>query len=159
MYTNYENSYDGGSIAAGLIFSIIGYVLTAWFMGKVFKKAGIAPWRAWVPIYNNWVFLELGGFKGYLILLGLFAWIPFLGIVATIALIVVMLLAAYRIGAGFDKGPWWTVLYFFFPVIWLGILAFGSDYYNPEEARSNGGNPDIYPQDKISSVSNQKYGY
>jgi hypothetical protein len=31
---------------------------------KLFKKANVAAWKAWVPFVNIWTFLQLGGQKG-----------------------------------------------------------------------------------------------
>lgn len=145
--------YDDGSagvFAFGFIFGLVFYVINAWFMGKVFNKLGIKAWRAWVPIYGQWVFLEAGGFKGYLILIGLLTGIPFLGFFASIAVAVILTMAAYRIGTGFHKGAGWTVLYFFLPIVWYGILGLNKEQYDPQEARSNSANPDVYPQDKAT---------
>lgn len=123
-YTNYEN-LDPGVIIFAVVIALISYAITAWFTGEIFAKAGLEKWKAWVPVYNNWVFLELGGQKGWYILLGLLSAIPLVGFVASIFLIVVLCMAAYNIGNNFNKPSfWWVVLYFFLPVIWLGILAF-----------------------------------
>lgn len=157
------NSYgydeaSAGAFAFGFIFGVIIYVINAWFMGRVFNKLGIKAWRAWIPVYSQWVFLEAGGFKGYLILIGLLGGIPFLGFFASIAIAVILTMAAYRIGAGFHKSAGWTVLYFFLPFVWAGILAFNKDHYDPQEARVNGANPDVYPADRAELGIGTNYG-
>ena len=50
-----------------LFIIVIGYVLPAIFMMKLFKKARVKPWAAWVPFYNQWKFLQIGGYHGQLI--------------------------------------------------------------------------------------------
>ena len=48
-------------ITSALIFAVIGYLLTAWFLMKIFEKAGVqGKWRAWVPFYNTLIFAKLG---------------------------------------------------------------------------------------------------
>ena len=46
---------------------VLGYVLPALFTMRIFKKAGVKPWIAWVPFYNQWKFLQIGGYNGALI--------------------------------------------------------------------------------------------
>ena len=101
------------------------YALFAWFLARIFRKAGVAQWKAWVPFYNGWVFFELGGQPGWLALLAL---IPGASIVAA----VFSCIAAYHIGAAFQKPDGgWVVLYIFVPYVWLGIFAFDRSSWNP----------------------------
>ena len=48
-------------------------------LSAVFRKSGEEAWKAWVPVLNPIVLLQLGGLSGWLILLGL---VPFLGLLA-----------------------------------------------------------------------------
>lgn len=144
----YDDAAGAGFLAFNFAFTVIVYVLNAWFLSKVFNKMGIKGWRAWVPLYGQWVFLRAGGFQGYWIFLAFLSVIPIVNFFAWIALLVIQTMAAYRINSGFHRSALWTVLYFFFSIIWAGILAFNSDYYDPEEARANGANPDVYPEDR-----------
>ena len=99
--------------------AIMGYLLFSWFLARVFRKAGIQSWKAWIPFYSHWIVLELGGQAGWLILLAL---VPGASIVATVFLFI----AIYNVGAGFDRpGAGWLVLFIFLPIVWLGIIAFG----------------------------------
>ena len=44
-----------------LIFAIAGYVISSFFLMRIFEKAGVqGKWRAWVPVYNILVFAKLG---------------------------------------------------------------------------------------------------
>jgi hypothetical protein len=135
MISTYD---DGGSAAgavAGLLFTLIFmgvyivliiaiYVVTALFLSKIFVKAGEPAWKAWVPGYNTWVFLELGGQAGWWILVAL---VPIVGIAAS----VFMCIAAYNVGLRFGKTGAWVVLYIFLPYVWFGILAFDRSVWNP----------------------------
>jgi hypothetical protein len=108
-----------------LIFAVAGYLVVSWFLMRIFRKAGVEGWKAWVPFYNSWIFLELGGQQGWLILLHL---VPGGGIVATIF----GYIASYHVGASFSKpGAGWVVLYIFLPFIWLAIVAFDNSRWNP----------------------------
>jgi hypothetical protein len=127
---------DGGSssLIAGISYLIFGvlyflifvawYVVSSWFTGRVFAKAGIPQWKGWVPFYNIWVFLELGGQPGWLAVL---AWIPGANLVTT----VFRCIAAYRIGLGFGKQGAWVVLYIFVSIIWLGIVGLDRSRWEP----------------------------
>ena len=134
----YPDTYDSSSpeitVATLVIYAIaiaIGYLLTAIPMAKIFQKANVESWKAWVPIYNSWTFLELGGQKGWYALLALTAVIPFIGFFGSLVSAVFLCIAAYKIGLAFQKEGVWVVLYIFFPVIWLFILAFDSSRFNP----------------------------
>lgn len=122
-----SSSADAGAVA--LMLGIIGfamlisYVVCALFMGMMFKKAGVPAWKAWVPVYSGWVFLELGGQKGWLSLLFLLSWIPFIGFIPAIVAFVYTVIAAYRIGLNFGKEGWFVAVYLLLGVVWLIWLA------------------------------------
>lgn len=129
-YYNDSYTYSTNTVsdaeAAGftvLVFLIIGavaiitYVVSAIFTSMIFKKAGEDGWKAWVPFYNNWVLLELGGQKGYWAVLAL---VPFVNI----ASMVFMYIAMYNIGLNLKKEGTFVLLAIFLPlvwVIWLGV--------------------------------------
>jgi hypothetical protein len=110
-----------------LVFLLGFYALNAWFLSLVFRKVGIKRWKAWVPVYNNWVFLELGGQQGWLAILSL---IP----IASIVAVVFMCIAAYNVGLAFAKEGAWVVLYFFLPWLWLAITGFDSSRWEPSRS-------------------------
>ena len=114
-----------------IVMILIGvYILTSIAKMKIFKKAGLPGWKAWVPFYNNWLFLELGGYNGALIFL---AFIPFFG---GIALLVATCLAANEISKKLDKSN----IFILFPlgvitggitkIIWYYIAGFGKSTWN-----------------------------
>lgn len=137
-----------------LFFSLIFYIISSIFLAKIFNKMGEKAWPAWVPVYNSWIFLEYGGFKGALSLLTLapivlypFGAIPILGFLfallsqaTSIALFVLLIIASINIGKGFGKDPVWAFLYALVTPVWLGILAFGKSTYdaslNPKSLRN-----------------------
>ena len=100
-----------------LLFAVVSYAVTAWLLGRIFKKAGVEQWIAWVPIYNNWKLLEIGGQQGFWAVLAI---IPFVNIVAAIFTYIAM----YHIGKKLGKEDWFIVLAIFLPLVWLVWLAF-----------------------------------
>jgi hypothetical protein len=136
MITSYDSDNSATGAAAVLLFTLIFsafyvalivvvYVVSSLFLGRIFAKAGEPAWKAWVPVYNTWVFLELGGQAGWWALV---AFVPFIGIASS----VFMCLAAYNIGLRFAKTGVWVVLYILVPYVWWGIFAFDRSVWNPQ---------------------------
>ncbi|MFE7843858.1 DUF5684 domain-containing protein [Microbacterium sp. NPDC057407] len=97
------------------------YVWTAIALSAVFRKSGEEAWRAWVPILNLVVLLQLGGFSGWLVLVALvpgFGWL---------ALWIVQVVACYRINVAFGHGAGMTVLAALLFPVWATVLGFGPD--------------------------------
>ncbi len=115
-----ETTADAGAVMAvfGIFFLVfvVLYVIHAIFLGMVFKKAGIASWKAWVPVYNSWIMLEMGGQAGWLVLL---SFIPGAAIVTSIFLYIAM----YHIGLKLQKEGWFVLLAIFVPTVWIIWLA------------------------------------
>ena len=99
------------------IFALISYVVTAWLLGRIFKKAGVEQWVVWVPVYNTWKLLEIGGQQGFWAVLSL---VPIVNIVSA----VFMYIAMYHIGKKLGKEDWFIVIAIFLPLVWLIWLAF-----------------------------------
>lgn len=136
---------DNGAIVAvalllgffAFVFAIAFYVLSAWFLMKIFDKAGVqGRWRAWVPVYNFMVFAKLGDLSPWVMLIAIGA-AALLGQVAAIGWIIALLpivvsaLAAWRVGLKLQKEPVWVVLYVPLTIVWLGINAFDKSRWNP----------------------------
>ena len=112
---------------------VVGVVLLLFYfitLSKIFKKAGIKGWIAWVPYYNIWKFFEMGNLHPALSLLILGNTIPYIGWLFSLASIVLSIIAAYNIGKGFGKKGSFTLLYIFLFIVWQGILAFGKDKWS-----------------------------
>lgn len=131
-YRYYSTEYDpqvalqvsAGILFFTLVFVVAFYVLYAIMLGKIFKKAGVESWKAWVPVYNSWVMLELGGQKGYWAVVAL---IPFVGIIGTIF----MYIAMYYIGLSLGKESVFVLLAIFFPIVWVIWLAVDKSTWKP----------------------------
>ena len=121
-------------IVIGIIFIVATYVLTAYFLSRIFKKANIdKPWAAWVPVYNNWKLLEIGGQQGFWAVL---AFIPLVNIVSA----VFMIIAMYNIGLKLQKGTAFVLLAIFLPIVWLIWLALDSSKWDDSK-----GTPSLAP--------------
>lgn len=107
----------GSMMVAMLLFAVIAYIIGALLFGRIFKKAGIPAWIAWVPFYNNWKLLEIGGQQGFWAVLAI---IPVVNIVSSIF----MLIAMYHIGLKLGKSGSFVLWAIFFPIVWLAWLAF-----------------------------------
>lgn len=115
---------DAAAIAVPILVSLIAsaalYVWVALALSAVFRKSGEESWKAWVPILNTIVVLQLGALSPWLILVGL---VPFLG---PLALWVVIVIACYRINVAFGFGVGMTVLAALLFPVWATVLGFGS---------------------------------
>ena len=107
-------------ILISLLAFVALYVWTAIALSAVFRKSGAEGWKAWVPVLNLVILLQLGGLSGWLVLLAL---IPVLG---AVALWVVQIIACYRINVAFDHGAGMTVLAAVLFPVWATVLGFGS---------------------------------
>ena len=117
--TDIENS-SGVALGVILFLVIVAlYVWTALALSAVFRKSGQQAWKAWVPVLNQIVLLNLGGLSGWLYLLVL---IPFAGPVILWGLLIV---AYYRINLSFGHGLGMTVLAALLLPVWATILGFG----------------------------------
>lgn len=149
LHLAYSDPYGASDAAAaaimaavygfGAIFGLIGYVIGAFLLMKVFEKAGVeGKWRAWVPGYNYLIYAKLGDVSPWVVLgVIVAAFIPILNIFAGLAFYVVMIMASVRVNAKFGKE--WPILLLFILgplgiLIYLAILAFGSARWNPAAA-------------------------
>jgi hypothetical protein len=110
-----------------LIFAVVAYVIQALLLGRIFAKAGVPAWKAWVPVYNSWVTLELGGQQGFWAVL---AFVPVVNIVS----VVFMYIAMYHIGLKLGKEGAFVLLAIFLPIVWYIWLAVDSSTWKGEHA-------------------------
>lgn len=129
-YTATDASSAGAALVLGvgfflfalLIFAAI-YVLFALCLMRIFKKAGVPGWIAWVPVYNSWKLLEIGGQQGFWAVL---AFLPIVSIVSA----VYMYIAQYHIAKKLGKGGEFVLWAIFIPAVWYIWLAFDSSKWN-----------------------------
>lgn len=122
------------------LFVIAMYVISALCLMRIFKKADIEqPWAAWVPIYNNWKMLEVGGQQGFWAVLAI---IPIVNIVSA----VFMYIAMYHIGLKLEKEGVFVLFAIFLPPVWLIWLAVDKSTWH-----ETAGAPSLTPVNVTSS--------
>jgi multisubunit Na+/H+ antiporter MnhB subunit len=99
------------------VLTIFAYVISALLVSRIFKKAGLAGWPAWVPFYNNWRLFEIGGQRGALSLLLAVPILQFIGIIF-------YYIALYHIGLKLQKSGAFILLAILLPIVWMAVLAF-----------------------------------
>ena len=145
---NYSSGYGTGGVLAiilgvyavvvaiGLLFAIAIYIVNGVAFMKLFRKVGVEPWAAWVPFFNNWRLLEVGGQEGWFSILSL---VPVGNYVAAVFLGI----AGHKIGTAFRKDGAWTVLYIFLPFVWAWLLANDPAPYEPQNMALSGWKPPL----------------
>jgi hypothetical protein len=123
-------------IGFSLLVAIAVYVLNGFAFMKLYRKVGIEPWAAWVPYFQQWRLLELGGQPGWIVLLNL------LGPAAYVA-VVFEAMGAYRIGLAFRKTGSWVVLFIFLPFVWAWLLAADNEPYDLNLVAQHGYGPPL----------------
>ncbi|MCL2174091.1 hypothetical protein FWH58_02215 [Candidatus Saccharibacteria bacterium] len=66
-----EWQWSAGVIVGAVCSGLIMYVLNAFLLGRLFRKAGVPAWKAWVPVLNIWKLFQIGGRAGVWALLPL----------------------------------------------------------------------------------------
>lgn len=129
-YETSTTNVDSGTAAAFAVFAvfyviiiIVAYAVSSFLLSRIFKKAGVEPWKAWVPIYNSWIVYELGGQKGFWAVLQL---VPIVNIVSAVFYVIAM----YQIGLNLGKEGWFVLFAIFLPIVWLIWLAFDDSTWN-----------------------------
>jgi len=128
------------------VFLIVGiiilgvYVVESIFRMKIFEKAGRNKWLGFVPIYKDYILIEIGEINWYWmialygpILLGVVAsCIPFFGSILSSALAILSIVARvnvyYNVAKKFKTEDWFMIILALVPIVGEGILAFSSNY-------------------------------
>lgn len=111
----------GALLAAILVTALVAWAITAVAGWKIFVKAGVEGWKALIPLYNIYLYLEIAGYNGWLVLL---TFVPYVGS------FVVAILMAIGLAKNFGKSVLFAVFgLLIFSLVGYLILAFGSDKY------------------------------
>jgi len=139
--TAYESGDPAVAAAVALMFSffffifiVALYVVMALCLMRIFKKAGVKPWIAWVPFYNNWKMLEIGGQQGFWAVLAI---LPLVNIVSA----VFMYIAMYNIGLKLGKDGAYVLLAIFLAPVWFILMAVDKSPWNDKA-----GAPSLAPE-------------
>lgn len=112
-----------GIILFTLIVSAVAYVISAILLGKIFKKAGVQSWIAWVPFYNSWKMLEIGGQQGFWAILAIVPLVQYVSIVF-------IFIAMYNIGLKLGKSGTFVLFGIFLSIVWYIWLAVDDSTWN-----------------------------
>jgi hypothetical protein len=140
-------AFFGILILFELVIIAAAYVVMGFALMSFFRKVGVEPWIAWVPIYNHWKWLEVAGFPGAIALAAL---VPYGGIVSSVFLYIGM----YRTGLAFGKEPAFVLLGIFLPFVWAFMLGGSAEVYRPEVLAQHGYPP---PRAGFGSVPPAQY--
>lgn len=126
MDSGYGYTVDSGGMSAGmsLITLIPTLVICAFIiicMWKLFTKCDEPGWKSLIPFYSTWVQLKL--FWGEKCV------VPFILMFVPFANFVVLIMLYVKMARSFGKGGGFAVGLIFLSIIFLPILAFGSDDY------------------------------
>ncbi len=115
MYDNTDFSFPPGLFAfCGILLIIV--IASYW---KIFTKAGVAGWKAIIPIYNWYVLLKIVGKPGWWLIL---FFIPIVNIV--------FIIWTYNmLSKSFGKDEAFTVGLILLGIVFFPILGFGSAKY------------------------------
>jgi hypothetical protein len=105
---------------------LIAYVFYSFAIMGIFRKAGLKGWQAWVPFFSTWRLLQLGGQRGWWVLVSL---IPAIG---TIIFLVFLIMAGVNIQRAFGKPGIFFLLALLITPVWYGILAWDSSRWQPQ---------------------------
>ena len=108
-----------------IVLCLGSYILSSVGLMKVFEKAGVTSWYAWIPFLNSYKITEIAVGNGLFFLL---MFIPSVG-----SLIWVIILGV-KLAPAFGKGAGITILTIFLtPVAYL-VLGFGdAQYVGPQK--------------------------
>ena len=112
----HDRSRAGPGVYVGWL---IGYLLVAFALVGVFKKADEPVWQAFVPIWNTIVLIKVSGKPIWWIILLL---IPIVNIV-------ILVLVLHGLSTSFGHGAGFTVGLIFLSIIFLYILGYDSNPY------------------------------
>ena len=120
---------------------LVWYFISAIGYRKMFIKAGEAGWKAFVPVYKDYICFKFAwNVKAFWLFMGALALVQFLpetesllvsllGLAAAIVMLVVSIKRDIRVAKSFEKATGWGVLLFFFPFVVSLILGFGKAKY------------------------------
>ena len=139
----------GGLIFVGLAFALIRYLMIAIGYSKMYRKAGVAGWKAFIPVYNTYNNYKISWTgKMFFLSAALYIATGFLGtftegamalvsMAASIALIVVVVKQNLKMAKLFGKGAGTAIALILFPGITSLILGLGKAEFQAEMIENN----------------------
>ena len=136
-------------IAAAAVCALIRYVLKAIGYGNMYRKAGEAPWKAFIPVFNTYTNYRISWnskmFFLYAALLILFKFtygsatlaLQLAAAAAGVAMLVVDVKQKIKMANLFGKGAGTAIALIFFPGITTLILGLGKAEFQAEMAEND----------------------
>lgn len=143
--SQFLEGFDAIFVVVALVLFISIFVLFFISLWKIFVKAGQKGWKAIIPVYdiyilfkvwsnirNFWIFacvyivsMFISSFSGYIDNLVLFLLLNFLGMICTIASLIITIFLCNNISKSFGHGKCFTAGLVLLSFIFFPILAFG----------------------------------
>ena len=125
-------AFIAGFMLVFFVILIALYIYMSLALMKTAQRLKVEPaWLAWIPIGNIYLMLKMAKMPWHWMLVLLAFVIPIVNFLASIAFLVVMIMAQYKICEARQKPGWWAIL-IIIPIvgsIWnlimWGILAWG----------------------------------
>ncbi len=121
-----------GMMVFFVVIAIALYIYMGLTVMKTAKRLNVEPaWLAWIPIANLYLILKMGKQPSWTMLLLLSGLIPYIGIIGSIAFMVFMILAMWKICEARQRPGWWAIITIvpvvggIWSLIMWGILAWG----------------------------------
>ena len=117
-------AFFGIFLAVAIVLAILQII--AWW--KMFTKAGEKGWKSIIPIYNLVIAFKISGTSPWLILLYLLTWIPVIGLIISLVLLIYY---SNNLAKSFGKDIGYTVGLVIPATSWIFelILGFGNAEY------------------------------
>ncbi len=105
----------------GIVVAILAgwYVFTCIGRMRMFQKAGVEGWKAWIPLYRDYVLCQITMGAGWYFIFGLIPGVS----------VLMQAVYAYEVMLSYGQSVLFGVLYFFLPVIAELICGFGGSVY------------------------------
>jgi hypothetical protein len=139
----------GALIFLGMAYVIIRYLMHAIGLCTMYRKAGVAPWKAFIPVYNTYnnyklswngkLFFLAAALNIASIVLGVFTEgaMAFVSMAASIGLIYMVVKQNIKMAKLFGKGAGTGIALIFFPGITSLILGLGKAEFQGEMIENN----------------------
>ena len=116
-----ENMFDGLYLIFLVVYGgfIVAYIVTCIGLYKSFTKAGRPGWWSFVPLFNYYHILKIGGHSGW--------WV--LTIPIPLVNVVTALWATYHFAKAYGKGVIFTLGLLLLPIIFFPVLGFDKSQY------------------------------
>ncbi len=122
----------GGFLVFFIVFFIAIYIYVALTLMKTAQKLKTKnPWLAWIPVANLYLMSQMAGMHWWPVLLLISGFIPFVGWIGAVVLMVYTIIWQYHICEKRKRPGWWAILTLIpvFGPLWnlimWGILAWG----------------------------------